>query len=114
MGVIRSLLEIKSDIAIGMAALLFLGLIGCVSQESSTVTPSDIPALSEGEAIAIVQTLLIQGECHGLYLSRSDWTQEYMGKGVWLVTASGFIQGKWHVFEKSQSVSIEEGNRLPC
>ena len=111
---IRGYLKAKAAISIGIAALLCLGLIGCVAQESPTATPSDVPAFSEGEAIAIVQTLLIQGGCHSAIIGESSWFGEYVGEGVWSVTASGFLQGKWNVFENSLSVSIEEGEMLPC
>lgn len=128
---IQGYLKAKTAISIGIAALLCLGLIGCVAQESPTATPSDIPAFSEGEAIAIVQTLLMQSGCSGYYIALSDqstWNEEYLGQGKWSVkwTEEYLVQGEssvksisgliatWMVFENSQSASLEEGEMLRC
>ena len=101
---IRGYLKANAAISIGIAALLCLSLIGCVAQESPTAAPSDVPAFSEGEAIAIVQTLLIQGGCNTFWVGQADWDGEYLGDGSWTITSKGL--GEWLVFEKTASVRI--------
>lgn len=104
---IRGHLKARAAIAIGMAALLIFGLIGCLAQESPTATPSDIPTFSEEEAIAVVQTLLVQGGCLQLNVGAGEWNGKYSGDGKWTVTSKGgIISGEWTVFERTGSVRI--------
>ena len=104
----------KSVLAIGVTAP-FLGLIACAPPESPTSVPSDIPAFSEGEAIAVVQTVLLQSGCDVWFIAQSNWSEEYLGQGKWSVKSTEIpVRGAWIVFENSLSVSIEQGEGLRC
>ena len=91
-----------------------------------TPTPADVPALQEAEVIAVVQTWLSRvptatgSSCLSLYSvggsTPPDWTGQYLGNGAWSVklTAGPYGDGRWRVFEKSLSVSLDHpaGSRM--
>ncbi len=110
--------QLMRNAAVGalVIAIVLTSLTGCGSGPSE-----DVGTLAEGEAIAMVQSQLAirttlsldSGEslnCLVHYdLFNPQWTEEYVGDGVWVVSG-GLLNGRWEVFEGSSSVSSEMGS----
>jgi hypothetical protein len=103
-----------------LTCALSLG-VACASEPAvpPTATP-DVPTLSEGEAIALVQGMLRahpNKECHlGFSFPSSVWlessTPRYEGKGKWRVAIwYNLTKGTWYVYEGSYAVETVKG---PC
>ena len=109
-----------------------LAIVACASSSNPA---SDVPQFSDGEAIALVktrlsemtfdtvravdpntgrlrlvrrgessETVVIRNSCLTLYRAHK-WGDEYLGEGVWLVTAqTDARQSEWRVYEASGSL----------
>jgi hypothetical protein len=95
-----------------LACVLSLG-VACSSEPAvpPTATP-DVPILSKGEAIGLVQAMLRDSrEMDGEYRTCSSRAKfikgaTYLGDGKWEVT---FDDKKWHVYEGSNAVQTVRG-----
>lgn len=100
---------------ISFAVVLFaLVWVGCASQVTHAPTSTPGPLLAEGEAIAVVQTLLFQGGCTQYWVGQSEWNGKYGDGGNRIVTSKGIISGEWTVFEKTGSVRILKAPLIGC
>ena len=103
----------KRVVVSGFALLLFV-VIGCNAEEPPVDEPTvviDLPALSQQEVIANVQTLMKSlrlnstgGSCYQLIQIDVGWANasaDYLGEGVWVVGAGSF---NWHYFEMTGAI----------
>ncbi|MQF68206.1 hypothetical protein FIM05_01860 [SAR202 cluster bacterium AD-802-K11_MRT_200m] len=87
-------------------------LAGCATEEADT------PAFSEGEAIAVAQTKLMEIGCDGWrthlvlhYILDWAWEEDYLGDGKWKVNVSHrtrdnpyVLVASFEVYEQSLSI----------
>jgi len=97
-----------------LTCVLTLG-VACASEPAvpPTATP-DVPTLSEGEVIGLVQAMLRESremvDEFTTCSSRAKYIKDaqYLGYGDWVVTHANW-KYKWHVYEGSNAVQTVEG-----